>query len=204
MAEPQAGALLLRADAAVLVLVLDRDVDAHAFEDGLDVLHYFRRRTRRSRRLVDRTVMDTHVDAAAGNALEPAFGDTVVREGLVGRRRRKSDGRVHRRRGEEMHVDGRSRRVLARGWDGGRGRRIVDRLLNFDVGDVCRTTALALRAEPPQDLARLDYRRRDGGALVLPGVGVVTRSLVLSGAQRLRGRRRQHLAFGRKIRSIGG
>ena len=41
---------------------------------------------------------------------------------------------MQRRRGEDMRVDRGSRRVLARGWDGGHGRRIVDWLLNFDIG----------------------------------------------------------------------
>ena len=87
MADLQTGAPLLRADASVPVLVLERDVDTHAFEDDLRALYYGRWRTRRSHGLVDRTVMDMQADATADNALEPAFGDTVVREGLAERRR---------------------------------------------------------------------------------------------------------------------
>ena len=104
----------------------------HLYLYSLVVLHCFRRRTCRNRRVINRTVMHTQVDEAAA-ALEPAYCDTVVSEGLVGRHRCKWDEQMHRRRGEEMRVDGRSCRGLARGWDGGCGRRIVDRLLNFNV-----------------------------------------------------------------------
>ena len=87
MVGPQDSAPLLRADASVPVLVLDRNVDAHAFEDDIHAPHYVWWRTRRIRCLVDCTVTDMQADVTADNALEPAFGDTVMREGLAERRR---------------------------------------------------------------------------------------------------------------------